>query len=155
MNISKGHRKASNMGKAFEKDVAGMLNDAGFTEINKQDVDVTDIDKWYCRQYKRFVGIYGKKLTIDLLIFDTNYFPKKLAVELKYQGVGGSVDEKYPFVIQNLRKLFKEHGIKGILMLNGGGYNPESVAWCKSQQDENLFVVESRSEIYNWIEENL
>ena len=153
--VSKGHRKASNMGKAFEKDVVGMLNDVGFIEVTKQDVDNTHPMKWYCRQYKKFVGIYGKLLTIDLLIFDQEHFPNKLSVELKYQSVGGSVDEKFPFVIQNMRKLFRDHGLKGLLLLNGGGYNTNAVKWSKGQQDENLFVVEGRSDIYNWIEDNL
>jgi len=153
--VSKGHRKAGKMGKEFEKSVANMLDDIGFIEIDKKDVGDSISMKWYCRQYKKFVGIYGKVLTIDLLLFDHDHFPNKLAVELKYQSVGGSVDEKFPFVIQNMRKLFRDHGIKGLLLLNGGGYNTNAVKWSKGQQDENLFVVEGRSDIYNWIEDNL
>jgi len=153
--VSKGHRKAGKTGSGWEKSVANMLNDVGFVEIDKKNIDDSVLTKWYCRQYNKFHSVYGKIAAIDLLIFDLDHFPEKLAVELKYQASGGSVDEKFPFVILNLRRWFKRHGIKGALFLNGGKYCSEALSWVLSQQDENLFVVESYSDVYNWIEDNL
>ena len=153
--VSKGHRKAGKMGEVFEKNIAGMLDDVGFIEISREEVEKSDLPKWYCRQYNKFCNIYDRIWKIDLLIFDDVYFPCSLAVELKYQGVGGSVDEKFPFVIQNLRRLFTEHDVKGALFLNGGAYRPEALKWCQAQQDGEIFVVEGQSDIYNWVEDNL
>ena len=153
--VSKGHRKAGKTGGTWEKNVAGMLDDVGFIEIKKDEVDSGLLMKWYCRQYDKFHSVYGKIAKIDLLVHHPENFPKKLAIELKYQATGGSVDEKFPFVVLNLKRWLEKYEIKGALFLNGGKYCDESLAWCKAQQSDNLFVIESYSDVYNWIEDNL
>ena len=73
---------------------------------------------------------------MDIIVYHPTKFPNLCAVELKYQKVSGSVDEKFPYVVAGLKQL----PCNSILLLGGGGYKPESVYWA-IQQETSYFKV--------------
>ena len=89
-----------------------------------------------------FQSIYKTPLTLDLYIYHPWKHPEGLIIEGKYQENSGSVDEKFPYVIENLRQT----GKRCILMLLGGGARKEAVQWCLEQQDDKLGVMTSWDE---------
>jgi len=75
-------------------------------------------------------------LFVDFFIWHPWKHPYGLIIEIKYQEIPGSVDEKFPYAIANL----KAAGIPSILLVFGDGARREAKAWCMRQQDANLRV---------------
>ena len=83
--------------------------------------------------------IYSKQLIIGKTIYNTNrkcdfitYNPfteKEIIIECKWQDVAGSVDEKYPFLVLNIKKL----DVDTIIVLDGKGYKEAAKERLKEQ----------------------
>ncbi|MDP2637026.1 MAG: hypothetical protein Q8P03_00205, partial [bacterium] len=59
--------------------------------------------------------IYETVRKCDFFIVNRELFPDDLIIECKWQQSGGSVDEKYPFLLFNILKT----GIPTIILLDG------------------------------------
>ncbi len=66
----------------------------------------------------KFNNVYNRNAKIDFLV----KYPKTIAIECKRQSVSGSVDEKIPFVIENL---FKLNADLSLLVLDGDWYRKQ------------------------------
>ena len=148
-------QKACQTGAMLEKMVESMLVSAGFEFMNTADATSElckdeATKKWYARQFKGLVGAYGIPVTVDFVVGSPTEFKKGLVIEVKYQKVPGSVDEKYPYVFLNFKKWF-EKGIKSALFMEGGGYKACALQWCKDNQNNNISVVEGASDIMQWM----
>ena len=54
-------------------------------------------------------------------------------IQCKWQAVGGSVEEKYPFEVLSINA----DGYPGIVVLDGGGYSAGAEQWLKGQAGNN------------------
>ena len=95
-------------------------------------------------------SIYGHSLVIDFVIDGLPSFPLGLAVEVKRQGQSGSVDEKIPYVVANIKDALS---IPGMLVLDGSGMKPGCRRWAKRQVGGNLVAVLDVVELASWIRE--
>jgi len=143
-------------GKILEGMIESMLLNSGYKKIEKLDlaenlIQVKPNEKWFCRQYNRIKGIYNVNLRIDFFLMSPEKYPDGLAIEVKFQKVGGSVDEKYPFVILNMFEIFQQHNIKSVLFLEGKGYRKCALTWCLKQNCEVLTVIEGMENIISWV----
>lgn len=88
-----------------------------------------------------FVGksIIGKNRIIDILIID-DATRQGLAVECKYQASQGTVDEKIPYALDDMRAM----RMPGIIAYAGGGFSPgvlhmlrasDMAAYCMPSKD--------------------
>ena len=128
MMVSQG-AKANYSGQKLEKEVASIL---------------TNLDIDFQTQVK-FTDCYGNsRAKMDFMIND-------LAIECKRQQVGGTVDQKIPFVYENL-SMFK----KGLLVLDGEHFrNREGLLnylnskrssffyWCFVEQLEDWLIEQT------------
>ncbi len=81
--------------------------------------------------------IYDTDRKCDFLLYHPQKFPQNLVIECKWQQTGGSVDEKFPFLVENIRLL----GIPTIVVVDGGGHKPGAIAWMKMQENDILLGV--------------
>jgi hypothetical protein len=56
-----------------------------------------------------------------------------LIIECKWQESSGSVDEKYPFIKENIEKT----GVPTIVLIDGDGYKKQAFDWLKKQASPN------------------
>lgn len=101
----------------------------------------------------RFTGlnsIYGVPYTLDAFAWHPEKYPDGLAIKIKWQSTGGSVDEKFPFVINSLEAL----GIPSIFILDGGHYRSEAEAWVHENRGR-VDTFGSIGEFFKWGRENL
>lgn len=126
--------KANRTGGILEKFVDTALRERGYTEFWNHKVSVFENRK--ALGGKQFVKqpivgqtIYNKSRKCDFLVINREKFPDDLIIECKWQQVGGSVDEKYPFLLFNILKT----GIPTIILLDGSGYKAEAMKWLKDQ----------------------
>lgn len=153
--------RACTSGKSLEEIVTTIVRDAGFYELSDKEKDlfvrqdgVIDIDqpRWFARQVRIELNLYGASSATDLYLQDQGEFKEGLHIECKWQASSGSVDEKYALTVNSL-KGFKR---KSILILDGGGTRPVVIRWIKSMQDRNKkFRFFTLSEFLIWAHTNL
>jgi hypothetical protein len=125
--------KANKTGNTLERFVRQALLDRQYTEF------------WNYKQqvfaHRRMIGgkqfsvqvpigqtIYDTERKCDFLVINRDKFPNDLIIECKWQQTGGSVDEKYAYLIFNIVKT----GIPTVVLLDGSGYRPAAKEWLLS-----------------------
>lgn len=88
-------------------------------------------------------SVYGTDLKHDFELPDY-----KIIIEIKWQQVGGSADEKYPLLVANLKK---QMGYRSIIIADGGGAKPKSIEWMRDQIDDKLVGVMSISKFIKFL----
>jgi hypothetical protein len=72
-------------------------------------------------------SIYDLDWRVDFYVWHAVKHPSGLIIEAKYQQGGGSVDEKYPFILGSLQRQQAET----MVLFLGQGMRRESIAWCR------------------------
>jgi hypothetical protein len=93
--------------------------------------------------------IYGTDLRVDILVSNLAAFPGGLVIESKWQDCGGSVDEKFPFLVENIKTCLP---VPAIVVLDGAGYRDGARAWLRSKVDgDRLVAVFDVAEFMSWL----
>ena len=147
--------KANWNGKMFEDFVHDHLVRNGWTfiqkgiairEPNESFAIQTGDQKWFTTQYKLTNTIYENPWKVDFLLHDERT-KKTLVIECKWQQSPGSVDEKYPYLVRNIKE---KSPYPCLVLLDGDGYKPAAKEWLKSEVDKKLIGVLSMSEFVKW-----
>lgn len=83
-------------------------------------------------------SIYDTQLFCDFLLFHPTKHPDDLIIESKWQQSRGSVDEKFPFLVMNIKERYPH---ATIIVLDGDGYKPKADAWLRARIDGKLLHV--------------
>lgn len=133
-----GGKTANYTGQRAESVIACILKERGYV---------------FERQYKIGSGIFDHPIRCDFFVHNIPEFPTGLIIESKWQGCGGSVDEKYPYLVLNIREVFP---CPAVVVLDGGGSKPGAVRWLKEQVDgERLYGVFGIAEFLSWMNKNI
>ncbi len=132
-------KQANVTGKAAETAIYSVLHGKGY-HVEKQ-------------KRKICLSIYGTPVKVDLYVTPCARWPLGLAIESKWQEAGGSVDEKYPFLVANIKERYP---CPCIVILDGGGYRPGAARWLRAQADaQKLLHVFTLAEFLTWSNRNL
>lgn len=137
--------QANSNGDHLEEAVENILKRDGYIEVDKNrftSFSQVAEQSVYSKQVNIGQTIYGTKRNCDFIIFHPVKFPNKLIIECKWQQSGGSVDEKYPFLVLNIKQL----DIDTIIVLDGGGFKKGAEDWLRSQASGCLKKVVNLSE---------
>jgi site-specific DNA-adenine methylase len=147
--MSKVSRGANYTGNQLEKIVKDRLNELGYTFIHRDKFKpaIYNEQPIYSRQYYIGKSIYETNSYCDFIIYHPQRHPKCLVIETKWQQTGGSVDEKYPYLILNIQQRYA-HEV--ILLLDGGGYKKQAEAWIRTMVGNNLLHVFNMSQFQKW-----
>lgn len=157
MRTDTAGKTANTRGKNFELTISHQLRINNYVELNPI-AKMLFIDgslmppheKWFTEQAPVCENIYGVKWKIDLVLYHREKFPELLLIECKWQSVGGSVDEKFPFVVASLKKTNKP----SILITAGGGARDTAITWVKNQQVKG-FTHMSLDQFILWAQKSL
>ena len=123
---------ANKAGKRLEAFTADLLEERGYRFVpEKRDFrpDTELKEPIFTTQYEVGKSIYNKKRRVDLILYHPVRHPKCLCIQCKWQAMGGTVDEKYPYEV-----LCIEQGdFDTIIILDGGGYTPGARQWLLNQ----------------------
>ena len=137
-------------GKFLENQVQKRVSDSGYDVIENKKFDINTtwlFNNIYIKHCYICDSIYDTKMYTDILLFHKDKHPNKLAIEIKWQQVPGSVDEKYPYIVENIKHAFP---CPAIIILDGGGYKIGAKQWLKRQIDDKLIGVYSLVEFMAW-----
>lgn len=136
--------RANRTGWRFEAFVELALKEHGYKESsNGKDLfkcRAVVEGKYYAMHVNVGPTAYGgnSKRIVDALLLNRQIFPQGLIFECKWQQSSGSIDEKYPNLVNNI----KTTEVPTIVVIGGNGYKPEAVAWLAKQVDgRNLLAV--------------
>lgn len=135
-----GGSTANKTGNALEQFVQNSLKALGYQYIGKkQFLDFSRQATYPIYTQQILIGetIYGTKRYCDFILFHPEKYPANLIIECKWQQSTGSVDEKFPFLVHNIRKT----GIDTIVLLDGRGYKDGAKAWLEGQSGGCLLGV--------------
>ncbi len=104
--------------------------------------------KIYTRQLVLAQTIYNTRWKVDLIVYNPKIKITTLIIEYKWQQVGGSVDGKYPYTVQNIKE---QSPYPAIILLDGEGYKCGAKEWLKKQIDNKLLGVFSMGEFTKWV----
>jgi hypothetical protein len=141
--------KANWNGKMFEDFVHDNLvrNDFIYTDLKKLPLRNTKgSSKSFTSQFNLNQTIYGTKWMVDFLLYDAEV-NQYLVIECKWQQSPGSVDEKYPYLVRNIKE---QSPYPCLVLLDGDGYKPAAKEWLLTQVDEKLLGVLNMSEFVKW-----
>jgi hypothetical protein len=93
-------------------------------------------------------SIYDTELRVDFVIYNLAAYPDGLVVESKWQDVSGSVDEKFPYLVENIRRRYP---MPVIVIAHGGGSREGAVRWLRACCDGvRLVAVFGLEEFISW-----
>ena len=136
-------KEANKTGQKLEDLVEGVIKekDFAFVEKNKYKDSKSSSQKIYTKQLVVGETIYGTKRKCDFITYNP-HTKREIVIECKWQDTPGSVDEKYPFLVLNIKKI----GIDTIIILDGDGYKKKAMEWLKDQMGDCLIGVMGFSE---------
>lgn len=136
-NISQGSL-ANNSGRIAEKTIIHVLECHGIN-VNRQ-VTIGS-------------NIYNHPMKIDCVAYGFGRYPNGLAIESKWQSSSGSVDEKFPYLVLNIKERYI---IPTIIVVHGGACRQGAIDWLRTQIDgEKLIGVFRLEEFMKWISEEI
>lgn len=148
-NTSRGLRnKGNESGREFEAFIEAQLVECGYEVVDRNEFfDYLADDPIYSREVNIDRTIYDAIYRCDFLLYHPIKWPNCLVIEAKWQKSGGTVDEKYPYLVLNIKK----SPYKTILLLDGGGYRRGAERWVRSQVGEGLLHVFNAKQFLDWI----
>jgi len=110
--------RANKTGSTLENTVEDLLVRNGYerTTITDWPPQLPAGKRFYARQVKLGMSIYGSTRRMDFAIWGAKRFPNGLIIECKWQQGSGSVDEKFPFSVLNIEKI--QAGLRGSVRHN-------------------------------------
>ena len=151
MKIKQGGTQANYTGTILEKFILDRLIEQGYTYIAPSRFTPTRFlgQPIYSRKFHIGQSIYDTSQYCDFIVYHPEKWPDNLVIESKWQEVGGSVDEKYPYLVLNIQM---KYASPTILLLDGGGYKKGAEKWIRSQAGNgNLLLVFNMQQFTAWV----
>lgn len=136
-------------GADLESFVENILQRKGYTFVDKKKFEATRYleQPIYTKQFYIGRSIYDTPMYSDLILYHPEKHPNSLAIEVKWQQSSGSVDEKFPFLVLNIKT---REPYPTVILLDGGGYKIQAEKWLKNQVDDKLIHVFNMREFQTW-----
>lgn len=140
---------ANNNGTNLEVFIENLLAKHGYSPIHSNKFEAARYlqQPIYSKQFMVGTSIYESDLFCDFILYHPDKHPLCLVIESKWQESKGSVDEKYPYLVLNIKT---KSPYKTVLLLDGSGYRPQAEKWLRGQVDDKLLHVFSMSEFQKW-----
>jgi hypothetical protein len=162
------HLRASATGSIAESTIRAVLIGRGYVELrheelraNRPPVEQTAMfrptpgypERLFVAQYPIARSVYDLPLFADFWLDGAPSFPNGLAIEVKWQQSSGSVDEKFPYLVLNIKTRYP---CPAIVIADGGGQRPGALNWLREQVDnQSLLAVASLAEFLAWANKRL
>lgn len=108
--------------------VSTVLAQSGYIEVPRMAFLTVLEPKRLTRQWPIGAGIDGGPMKVDFAVIGIPSLPDGLIVEVKWQGVFGSVDEKLPYLALNIEQRFP---FRTIVVIDGSGWKRGAIDWLR------------------------
>jgi hypothetical protein len=141
--------RANYTGNALERVIQHSLEANEYTFIEKKKFNTARyLDQpIFTMQYPIGKSVYETKLYCDFIFYHPKKHPHCMIIESKWQESSGSVDEKFPYLVLNIRERYP---CATIVVLDGGGFKKGAEHWLRKQTDDKLIHVFNMMEFQKW-----
>ncbi|MFC1622779.1 PD-(D/E)XK nuclease superfamily protein [Patescibacteria group bacterium] len=141
--------RANYTGNSLEEVIYNALIRKGYQFVDRSQFEAARyLDQpVFTAQHPIAKSVYETNLFCDFIIYHPEKHSECLVIESKWQQSAGSVDEKFPFLVLNIRK---KYPCATIVVLDGGGYKEGAEKWLRDQVDEKLVHVFNMMEFQKW-----
>ena len=143
--------QANYTGTVLERFILSRLDDCDYQFVHRNRFVPAHIleQPIFTRKFHVGKSIYGTNQFCDFICYHPERWPDNLIIESKWQQRGGSVDEKYPYLVLNIQIQYQ---CPTILVLDGGGYKRGAESWIRSQVGHGNFrYVFNMREFATWV----
>jgi hypothetical protein len=127
-------RLANHRGVQAKHEVESLLRSSGYQVVRRVPIGES---------------IYRTRLVADLLIENSPRWPDGLIVEVVSQASHGSADQKFPYLVANIKSRYP---CPTIIVLIGRGFSDGAVNWLRDQVDgQKLLAVTSLDQFESWV----
>lgn len=132
---------------ALESLVREQLRIRGYVSVDKS-IFAHSVNERPIYSEKVIVGenIYGLDRKCHFILYHPEKWKKKLVIEVRWQGQSGSTDEKFPFIVMNV----KRSDYETIMVLGGKKLRPEVKDWVRAQTGYRLIGVFDPAQFQSW-----
>ena len=147
--------ESNHSGQFLESIVERELSSRGFLPITYG----IDADNLHLFEPKRLVrnapytSLYDCDARSEFLGVDQET-GRRFRIECRFQGVSGSVDEKFPYLLRNAVECMPENEI--IILLGGEGARAQAIRWFKTEASKIVhkrISVMSINEFMQWVKQ--
>jgi hypothetical protein len=141
--------KATKTSQNFRAQIKTTFEVNGFSEISAEEMQVILSDRTpvsipvFARNVEIGHDIYGNQWRADFVYARGRV---RRVVHARWQQSSGSVDQKFPFFVENAKRL----EFKSIFVLGGDGFKKGARAWLSSQKSLKIREVLSEEEFQEW-----
>lgn len=135
--------------KALRTHVRNWMDEHGYTFVHQNRFLAARVlkqrlftEEWLLRSK----SIYETDLRCDFAVHNPDQ-EELLLIECMWQATSGTTDQKFPYKVLNVRERFPDNSVV-IMLVDGGGHEPGGIEWLKSQRDNRLIEVVTRSEFH-------
>ncbi len=141
--------RANYTGDGLEAVIQNTLERKGYKYVERRNFNAARyLDQpVYSKQYPIAKSVYETDLYCDFIIYHPTKHPNCLVIESKWQESSGSTDEKFPFMVLNIRQ---QYPCATVVVLDGGGYKKGAEKWLRKQVDAKLTHVFNMMEFQKW-----
>lgn len=161
--------RAESTGSVAESTIRGVLTGRGYVEMGVHEALEAEPEAQQTAMFRDFTrrqrpsrlfvaqfpighSIYGLPINADFWVRGAPGFPDGLAIEVKWQQSTGSVDEKFPYLMLNIRECYP---CPALVIADGGGQRSGALQWLRAQVGGHLIGVHSVTEFLAWANRNL
>ena len=141
--------RANFTGNSLEDFIYNAIERKGYQFVEKKEFEAARyLDQpVFTAQYPVAKSIYKTTLYCDFIIYHPDKHEDCLIIESKWQQSSGSVDEKFPYLVINIKERYPS---ATIVVLDGGGYKKHADTWLRDQVDQKLIHVFNMREFQKW-----
>lgn len=161
--------RAEATGSSAEATIRAVLTSRGYTEMSAQALLVAEPaveqramfgdftrrlrpERLFVAQFPIGASIYGLPLFTDFLLHGAPGYPAGLAIEVKWQQSQGSVDEKFPYLVNNICECYP---CPALVIADGGGQRLGAIQWLRNQVGPQLIAIHTLAEFLAWANRHL
>ncbi len=149
MKQTTGGSRANYTGTILQRFIEARLIERGYNHVESSQFQPSTYlqQPTYAREWYLGKGVYDNDTRCDFILYHPQKHPDCLVVEAKWQQTGGSIDEKYVYLVTNIQRRFT---YKTVVVLDGGGYRPCAEKWLRDQVCDNLVAVYDMRQFQTW-----
>lgn len=102
----------------------------------------------YSKHFNIGRSIYGTPIYCHFIVYHPHKHQNCLVIEYIWQKTSGSVDEKFPYLVSNIKEKYQYNCI---ILIDGDGYRKEAEKWLRDQVGGKLWNVFGTSEFKKWV----
>jgi len=99
-------------------------------------------------------SMYGHVLKVDIVAYGIPSYEEGIIIEAKWQGSPGSADEKYPYLVGNIKGNYggaSGYPLPTIVVYGGPGARDYANRWLRRQVGGKLIKVFTLEELMHWL----